>query len=365
MDFLSEYHLRIKEKLAEVVASYNEAGFSVSFEKISDILAEQYGLEVSVQKLRKMFDKDDANRKIQLAEAAAICDIFGISLNELCQFPSAPSRELNPSWLIPKGKNTDPASTVLSNRMFHGKYYCYYFKPKMVSNARLGNKCAALETPIHYAELEIGEKSGFSYAELTEKTTSKNSYWANPDEESVYSGKVYLLENPNQVYMMLQDKGGMHFKTVIFEYQNYSKSKMYYRTAAMLTSSNINKMPIYEKMVILREKLDLSDKTHLELIRGMLTLTSHKVMVKKDVFESMCSIRSELKELPYSLEEYFVFNENEILNHHCDLDYNTKKSDILFLRQNSELPVQSVTVEDEDFHEMIRDFQQELKSMAN
>ena len=162
MDFLSEYHLRIKEKLAEVVASYNEAGFSVSFEKISDILAEQYGLEVSVQKLRKMFDKDDANRKIQLAEAAAICDIFGISLNELCQFPSAPSRELNPSWLIPKGKNTDLANTVLSNRMFHGKYYCYYFKPKMVSNARLGNKCAALETPIHYAELEIGEKSGFS-----------------------------------------------------------------------------------------------------------------------------------------------------------------------------------------------------------
>ena len=365
MDYLSEYHVRIKEKLAAVVKSYNEAGFTVSYEKISYILAEQYGLEVSVQKLRKMFDKDDATRKIQLAEAAAICDIFGISLNELCQFPSAPSRELNPSWLIPKDKNVEPTHTVLSNPMFHGKYYCYYYKPKMVSNARLGKKCAALETQIHCAELEIGEKSGFSYATLTEKTPFKNTYWAHPDEESVYSGKVYLLENPNQVYMMMQDKGAMHFMTLVFEYQNYAKSIMYYRTAAMLTSSNFNKMPIYEKMVILREKLDLSDETHLELIRGMLTLTGHKVMVKKDMFESLCGSRSELKELPFSREEYYVFNENEILNHHCDLDYNSKKSSILFLRQNSELPVQSVTVEDEDFHEMIRDFQQELKSMAN
>ena len=365
MDQLSEYHNIIKNKLAAVVQRYNEAGFTVNFERLSDILLSQYSLEVSVQKLRKMFDTQDKNRKLQLVEVAAICDIFGISMNELCQFPTSPSRELNPSWLISKDKSAEPTQTMLANPMFHGKYHCYYYKPKPLSNARLGNRFAAQETTIHSAELEIEEKNGFSFATLTEKPKTQNLYMAHPEDESVYSGKVYLLENPNQVYMTLQDKGGMHFMTLVFEYQNYSKSKMYYRTAAMLTSSNINKMPIYEKMVILREKLDLSDKTHLELIRGMLTLTSHKVIVKKDVFKSMCGIRSELKELPYSLEEYFVFNENEILNHHCDLDYNTKKSDILFLRQNSELPVQSVTVEDEDFHEMIRDFQQELKSMAN
>ena len=59
---------------------------------------------------------------------------------------------------------------------------------------------------------------------------------------------------------------------------------------------------------------------------------------------------------------YFADTLNTLI---MDLDYNSKKSSILFLRQNSELPVQSVTVEDDDFHEMIRDFQQELKSVTN
>ena len=127
MDQLSEYHNIIKNKLAAVVQRYNEAGFTINFERLSDILLSQYSLEVSVQKLRKMFDTQDKNRKLQLVEVAAICDIFGISMNELCQFPTSPSRELNPSWLISKEKNTEPTQTMLANPMFHGKYHCYYY----------------------------------------------------------------------------------------------------------------------------------------------------------------------------------------------------------------------------------------------
>lgn len=361
MDQLSEYHNIIKNKLAAVVQRYNEAGFTVSFERLSDILLSQYSLEVSVQKLRKMFDTQDKNRKLQLVEVAAICDIFGISMNELCQFPTAPSRELNPSWLISKDKSAEPTQTMLGNPMFHGKYFCYYYKPKPLSNARLGNRFAAQETTIFSAEFEIEEKNGFSYATLTEKPKTQNSYMAHPEEESVYTGKVYLLENPNQVYMMLQDKGGMHFMTLVFEYQNYAKSRMYYRTAAMITSSVFKKHPLFERMVILREKLDLSDKNHLKMLEGMLTLTSHKILVRKEVFDDLRKSCPNLNGLPCAQEEYLVFNENEILNHHSKMDYNQKKENILLLRRNSELPIQNVTVEDDDFHEMIRDFQQSLK----
>ena len=361
MDQLSEYHNIIKNKLAAVVQRYNEAGFTVNFERLSDILLSQYSLEVSVQKLRKMFDTQDKNRKLQLVEVAAICDIFGISMNELCQFPTAPSRELNPSWLISKDKSSEPTQTMLANPMFHGKYHCFYYKPKPLSHARLGNRFAAQETALYSAELEIEEKNGFSYATLTEKPKTQNSYMAHPEDESVYSGKVYLLENPNQVYMTLQDKGGMHFMTLVFEYQNYAKSKMYYRTAAMITSSIFKKKPLFERMIILREKLDLSKKEHRNLLEGMLALTSHKILVRKEVFDDLLKNYPNLNGIPHAQEEYLVFNENEILNHHSQMDYNQKKESILLLRRNSELPIQNVTVEDDDFHEMIRDFQQSLK----
>ena len=90
------------------------------------------------------------------------------------------------------------------------------------------------------------------------------------------------------------------------------------------------------------------------------TITSHIILVRKEVFDDLLKNYPNLNGLPHAQEEYLVFNENEILNHHSKMDYNQKKESILLLRRNSELPIQNVTVEDDDFHEMIRDFQQAL-----
>ena len=361
MDFLTQYHVKIKEKLAKIMDNYDKMGFSINFERLSDVMKTEYNLDVSAQKLRAMFDIQNTSRKLQLAELAAVCDILGISLNELCQFPSSPVRELNPSWLDPKDdEHKSKIPHILDNRFFYGKYYCYYYKQRPLSGAKLGKKFAAKETPIYCAELNIYEKNGFSYAAMTESFTSQNFDMTHPMESFTYEGKVYLLDNPNQVYMMLMDKGGSHFMCIVFDYQNYTKDVMYYRSAALLTSGTSTKKPLLEKIIILRQKLDLSNKKHLEMLRGMLTLNAHKISIRKSVFEDLCKEYPNLNTIPRTEESYIVFNEMEILNHNSDMEYNDKKNSILVLRQNSELPIQCLIDEDGDFHEMVKEFQQSL-----
>ena len=364
MGYNDQYYKNIKDRLISVVEKYENAGFKVNLYKIFEIISNKYKIDTSYQIIKSIFNyQNEKVRKIPLPEIVAICDILQVPLNEICRFDSAPTQELNPSWIIPKGTERVALPNLLTNKYYYGKYYCYFYKQKPISNAKLGNKHASLETKIKSAELNIEENDGFTYATLTETSSTKNFEQNDTLENFVYTGKLYYLEKPNQVYTMMMDKEGKRAICLMFDYQNYTKDVMYYRTAAMLTSTmSRHPKPLFEKMIILRKPLNLEDENHLRILRGVLSLESNNLIVKKDIFTKLAKEHKIMNDFEPVYEEYASFNESEIINRRIPWDYNEKKEAILLLRQNSILNIQNVASEDEDFPELMKELQQSISS---
>ena len=363
----NDYYTKVKERLIEEIRRYYDAGFIVNVSRITDIIIDKYHIDTSYQIIQSIFkpqDKGQKVRKIPLAELVALCDILQIPISKVSQFENMPSQELNPPWLIPKNPNQDNLPDTLTNPFYYGDYYCYYFKAKPKSNARLGNQFPAKETMIKTAKLKISEKNDFSYATLTETLDTLNFEQNRLLENFVYEGKVYYLSKPNQIYTALMDQDGKHLICLMFDFHNYTKDVMYYRTAAMLTSTiEQHPRPIYQKMIILRSELDLNNDEHLRTLRGMLSLESHKLLVKKEDLAHLINDYPELSHLNHKTEEYASFSEYEILNQQSDMTYEQKKNLILLLRQNSSLNIQNVAGEDFDFSDMVRRIQQEARKL--
>lgn len=365
----NDYYNKVKERLFDVVNRYEEAGFTINLSKLAEIIRDKYKIDTSYQIIQSIFSNkliNDKVRKIPLAEIVALCDIFQVPVSQICRFENAPSRELNPSWLIPHGTNQDNLPETLTNPFYFGDYYCYYYKEKPFSSAKLGDKYPAKETIIKTAKLSISERSGFSYATLTETNDTLSFAQDRLLERFTYEGKLYYLYKPNQIYGALMDQEGKRLVCLMFDFHNYSKDVMYYRTAAMLTSTiEQHPRPIYQKMIILRTKLDLENDYHLKTLRGMLSLESNKLLVKKDRFDYLAEDYPDLSQLNYKTEEYNSLSENEILNQQSDMTYEQKKDLILLLRQNSSLNIQNVAGEDFDFSDMVKGIQQEARTFDN
>ncbi len=361
------FYNKVKEEINRIVRRYDENGYKVNLAGITDIIINQYHIDTSYTIIKSIFNtkdnpKSNRIRKIPLAELAAICDILQVPMSEICKFDTTPTKELVPSWLIPRKTNRESLPEVLTNPFYYGKYYCYYFKTKPISNAKLGNKFAAQEADLRTATLEISEKHGFSYATLTETSDTPNFSKEGVLCHFVCEGKIYYLSERNQAYAALMDEDGKRIVCLMFDFHNYTKDVMFYRTAAMLTTSTEQyPRPIYEKIVLLRTELDLKDEYHQRILRGMLTLESNKLLVKKQDYECLVKKNPDLQKFNSQTDEYLTFIESEILNQHNDLDYEQKKELILLLRQNSYLNIQNVAGEDYDFADMVRHIQQRAK----
>ena len=364
----NDYYSQVKERLNNVIRRYEEGGYRVNLSKVAEIISTKYHIDTSYTIIKSIFNSkdsisDDKIRKIPLAELAAICDILQVPMNEICKFDTTPAKELAPSWLIPRRTNRESLPEVLTNPFYYGKYYCYYFKTKPISNAMLGNKFAAQESDLRTATLEISEKNGFSYATLTETSDTLNFSKDKVLSHFVCEGKMYYLSKRSQAYAALMDEDGNRLVCLMFDFHNYTKDVMFYRTAAMLTTSTEQyPRPIYQKMIILRTELDLNDEYYQIILRGMLSLESNSLIVKKSVYNRLVSENPDLEKFNSNADECITFIESEILNQHNDLSYEQKKELILLLRQNSHLNIQNIAGEDYDFADMVRHIQQRAKT---
>ena len=184
----------------------------------------------------------------------------------------------------------------------------------------LGNKFAAQESDLRTATLEISEKNGFSYATLTETSDTLNFSKDKVLSHFVCEGKMYYLSKRSQAYAALMDEDGNRLVCLMFDFHNYTKDVMFYRTAAMLTTSTEQyPRPIYQKMIILRTELDLNDEYYQIILRGMLSLESNSLIVKKSVYNRLVSENPDLEKFNSNADECITFIESEILNQHNDV----------------------------------------------
>lgn len=89
----------------------------------------KFGIFTSPAKIGEMF-KIEKPREVKLQELVALAQMFNIPLWDICEFPNAPTSNIDLSKLVRKSNLKQNAVQQLNNVFYEGDYYCYYFKPK-------------------------------------------------------------------------------------------------------------------------------------------------------------------------------------------------------------------------------------------
>lgn len=364
------YNQKIKERLSEWLDNLRESGFDINFRKLCENLESTYKLKTSEQKLRQMFDPTKP-REIKLAELAALAHMLQIPLSTLCEFPNTPAVTLDRPWIYHKEyKNKRPGISKLMNDFYNGKYFAYYFKPKHFDRIDLGGKEPVSSSVIEEATVEIKLEKGEPYVILKESSITHDFYGQKILDNFILKGKLYLIETPKIAYSFLTDPAARRSIALMFEYRDFSKDILYYRTAAMLTVAlNEIHTPLFQKIALFRVPQDLSDTANENIIRGILALNTGPIMIEKNLFEEAKNSeeysRYKLKDLePKEEKTYYIFSEAAIRDSAHNWTADESVEILLKLREMSIFQAHEIVSEPEYFRNFIKDFQQAHKNFS-
>ena len=344
---MDDYYKKVRERLREQL-NLDDNKTKPDYMKIAKQM-EKYGIYASDQKVRAMFDKNNG-RVIPAAELAALCEILGLRIGDICAPLKKPAESSESfTWDKDGEKKALRGVSALSDvHYIDHEYYCCYFKTKEYSTFALGGKKPAEGIPLKLVRLKIENEGGVSWATLTD------------DDRFMMKGRVFLIERNRQIFCRLMDEKGLRLIDLMLPYRNYSVDKMWYRTAGMLTISyNREERPLFQKMAIFRKQPDLSRPEIESIVRGILTLDSREIMIKEDDFEALIGEDAAFADLKAisAPKSYYSFRESDFSN--TDLSWDTKDGlrRILRLRQMSELASHEIVSDSEDMEKFLKDLQ--------
>lgn len=358
------YNNTVKKRLSSWLCQLRAQGFDLDFSMLASRMLLDYNINTTDQKLRAMFAEGD--RKIQLAEMVALCHMLRIPLQDMCEFPNAPS-DCFDLFSAPWVKNFRTKQTTentqgivpLSNEYYCGRFYCYYFYPKHYTNSLNGTPVDQMK--IEAAEIMVENKDGSAFVTMEEKSGLVNFYGDQVLDEIKLQGRLYLTERTHQAYCFLTDHLGKRTVFLMFDYHEYSKDIMYYRTAAMLTvSRNERCAPMFQKMAMLRVEQDLSDPKVDTILRGILSLNTGNLFIQKAVFDQLKQQNPALDKINCEPVSYYVLSESDLLRPSSEdqLTFEDRQYRLMQLRRASEYQAHEVVLEREEHAPYMKKLQQ-------
>ena len=348
------YNRVVKLRLREWQQELKNQGYELDFSMLATKMQLDYNINTTDQKLRAMFA--DNERKLQLAELVALCHMLRIPLQNLCELPNAPGRHFDletAPWIRRmRGMRTTEDTkgiALMRDPHYSGRFYCYYFYPKHFPELLEGNPVDQMK--IEQAEINIAERDGSLFVTMDEKTNLVDFWGKRVLDEIELQGRLYLVERTHQAYCFLADQMGKRVVFLMFDYMEYSKEIMYYRTAAMLTiSRNRQSTPLFQKMAMFRVRQDLSDPKTETVIRGVLALNTGDILVKESVFESMKAADPVLGEINCPVEQYRTIPVSEVLKRNPEdhQSFEDRRYRLMQLRRASEFQAHEIVWEDEE-----------------
>lgn len=165
-------------------------------------------------------------------------------------------------------------------------------------------------------------------------------------------------------YSFITDVEAKRVCVLMFEYKNFSRDILFYRTAGMLTiSMNQVHVPLFQKISLFRVKQDLTDPEQLSVLRGTLAMNTGQVMIEKSAFEKALEEESlkkyKLNELDYKEQSYFVFSEAALRDSVHDRSSIDPIKVLLKLRELSNFQAHEIVAEPEYFRTFMKTYQQE------
>ncbi|NCC43511.1 MAG: hypothetical protein EOM18_07985 [Clostridia bacterium] len=362
------YSKLVSERLANWLKNFRDNGFDINFSILAEQMEAIYHFPTSEQKLRIMFD-NTKDREIKLPELVALTQMLQIPLSTLCDFPATPSILLERPWsFIKDEKEKKSGISNAISKYYEGEYYAYYFKAKHFDRVDLEGKTPVSGSVIEEAKIKITTVNGEPQVILTEQSSIRDFYDQKDLDKFVLSGKLYLIENTKIAYSFISDSVARRNMAIMFEYKEFSKDVLYYRTAGMLTVSlNEIHKPLFQKLALFRVPQDLSDKHDQDLLRGILSLNTGPIMVEKEIFEkekdSPHNERYKLNDLiPKEEKTYYIFSEPSIRDSVQNWTADESVKILLKLREMSTFQAHEIISEPEYFSTFIRNYQQSHKN---
>ncbi len=367
----NNYNKMIKKRLEDWLTNLINQGFELNFGVLCENMKNLYHIQTSEQKLRQMFSTAN-DREVKLPELVALTHMLHIPLAKLCEFPNVPAIAPNIieecPWIYSREKQY-PSTRIskLMDHFYNGTYYAYYFKPKHLDRIDLGGKTPITGLNIEEAKIEIQMENGESYVIFEELSCTRNFFDTKELDRFTLKGKLYLIESPKIAYSFITDPEGRRAIALMFEYKEFNKDILYYRTAAMLTFSlNELHIPLFQKIALFRVKQDLSDQENANIIRGILALNTGSIMIEHNVFQEAQEKNPKLKDLiPKEEKNYYFFSEPAIRDSIQNWDSDESVKILLKLRELSNFQAHEIITEPEYFSTFIRHYQTNHKNFPS
>lgn len=351
-----EYYRRIRSAFDQRRKEIEDYGYSIRYNFLRDYLSKYYQIDCDAKTVGQLFDVQ-AKSSIKPHLIVAMCNILGLDLYSVIQYPQCvdpdESREVKLKDVFKRitvnseepdfFDSDDDSVSFLKNELYEGEYYCYYFTPIYIKNSISGGKYQNEVNTIRRATLKIKRENGETRAYLTEKDT-------NSGVKFTFTGRVIRFKNVNKIYMFLTANNGNAFMWLFFDDLVLKKRGLYYKEMAMMTHSiNSDSKPLFEKMILTRNEINLSKDNNETVIRGILTFDDQTILIPADKAQEILKTYKELSMIFDAQETFYKISKYDIVcNNRLDWSYDKKINALLEIMSKSCNHAQSVVDQDEN-----------------
>ena len=354
------YNNSVKQRLISWKKAFEVANCDakLNYAAIAKKMADDFRISTSPQKISAMFDPL-SKREVKLQELAALCQIFNIPIQDICEYPNAPISELELHRLLHRKNEKQPGIKHLNNPYYEGEYFCYYFRPKHFQDKLK----PVAESDIEEAQLVISIENGHTTVTLKEMRTKKTFFKDEIMPSFTYTGKLYHFESTDMAYSFITN--GRRAMALMFTFIDISADIRYYMTVGMMTfSANQTHVPLFQKMAVFRVRQDIHNNPETaNVIRGILALNTCPIMIDEETLTQLINEDEDYKKLvspEKSLRKCYVFSEAAVRSDSFFIhDEDVKMKKMLKLRKSSLYPAHEIVTEPDYFADFIKHYQQE------
>lgn len=316
---------------------------------------EKYEIYTSEQMIREMFLPTNP-RSINLRVILGLCKILRTSPNEIFTFPAMGIRDFFNGWdAVPEG--TSHAYSELTDEHYTGEFYCYLLKTTYVDDADETFPSISSNEKINVGKLIIEKKPYTVTATMTIDDYTEKFGESKALDPIYLTGTPYLFHKTSNIYIpFMSDHQRLYI--LAFDYENYARDILYFREGAFLTVNAAKKgtLPLFQKILLFRKKLDLKNDETKQYIHGLLNLNKETLVISKKNYNQLLQQESALltrfdrtyrSTLEMHTEECYVINETSLLHDNLGMSILDKKKCLLMLRTASYMPSRILIGDDE------------------
>lgn len=338
-------------------------------EKVKSYLATRQ-IHVSKATAASLYDPCSDRTSIDITSVIVLCEWWHLDVTKVLALPDQESTPAA-SGFKPLGENR----RILSAPQYHGTFYCYFFRISGTDSSFTSAYPYSLPKREDLIEgtltFNINEKSGTS---ATFQYTQQVQDFNRPTRTVTKSATCIPYESTvnHNVFLEFVDGEGRWYE-IVFDHQQFSNASCYFRIAAMITeASGKDMLPLFQKMVLFREKPDDSYKPY---IRGFLNNNPNNLVIAKAELEALSGMKADgsesentsrvdddirnfyrcyKKTLEPHLREIYVFNESIITKEPSGISEFEAKKALLKLRHKTYSQNQIYIGMDADAHRIAR-----------